>query len=636
MIVLMILSFLSMWIIFGSSEREPNWRIALVQSLIAWGGYLILGTEFLSLFKAINRAALGIMWSFPILIGILWGWKWLRRGKALRFPIIYHRDSWLGTVLDLFVILILVVTAVVAFVSPPNSNDALVSDMSRVAHWAQNQSLAHYATEIESQNSHSPGAGIMMLNFYILGGGDRLVNFVAWICFAGSVAAAASLAEVLGARVNGQRMAAIFAATLPAAITLATSAMNDIVVNFWVLGAVLMLLYYTRKEQKPVILVLAAVAAALAVVTKATSFIFFWPFALYILIVLRKRLGMAKLCLWALIALLIMAAFNTGHYYRNQLAYGYFYRPVELTEQMNDGRNWRVLVSNITRNASLHADLPFPRADNWLKESLVTLHSELDLDISDERTTLEGEFFIPEVNTSEMTSGNPVHAAMIAFSFTVVVGMVLLGKEDADILVYSGGILFSMLLFCYVLKWQPAGGRFQLPFFFLFAPLIGILLDKLRRFELETVLALVLVIYAVPWLLQTKERPVISSDDRTYQISVFSEFRDKLYFATNSEDYKAYQAITNEIEALGLTQVGLDLTSESEEYPLWAMLGAPDENLQIKWVTSNSDSAKLLDDDFIPDAVVAEGLTQCEIDRYLQNYERHTHFNIDVFIRRDE
>ncbi len=635
MIVLMILSFLSMWIMMGNSDREPNWRLALVQAVVLWGGFLILGTEILSLFTSINRTSLAIMWGLPILGGGIWIWLWLKSGKVLRLPVVYHRDSWLGTVLDLFVILILVITAIVAFVAPPNSHPAMVSDMARVAHWTQNQELAHYATGIESQNSHSPGAQIMMLHFYILGQGDGGVNFVAWISFAGCAAAAASLAEVLGAKVNGQRMATIFAATLPAAIAQATGVTNDLVVSLWIVSAVLMVFQWTRNEQKPLLLVLAAIAAALAVVTKATAFIFLWPFSLYIIIVLQRRLGLIKMLLWAAVAFAILGVICGGYFYRNQQIYGQFYRPIELTEQMNEMRNWRVMVSNITRNASLHADLPFPRADSWLRENVLKLHAMLDLDISDPRTTLGEPFSIPEVNSSELTSGNPVHAAMIIFSITAVVGMVILGKEDPEILVYTGAIFFSMVLFCYILKWQPNGGRFHLPFFFLFAPLISVLLDKLEKFELETLLAAILLLYAMPWLFQTYERPVIPHDDRTYPITVFTENREKLYFATNSEDYKAYGSITNKLKALGIYKIGLDLMPQSEEYPIWAMMGAPDEDLHIEWVNTNRASEVLLDETFIPEAVIAEGLSPSEIARYEKEFEHEIYFGMDIFIRED-
>lgn len=635
MIVLMILSFLSMWIMMGNSEREPNWRLAFIQALILWGGFSILGTEILSLFSSITRTSLGFMWGLPILVSVIWTWLWLTHGKILRLPVVYHRDSWLGTVLDLFVILILIITAVVAFVSPPNSGPAMVSDMARVAHWAQNKNLAHYATGIESQNSHSPGAQIIMLHFYIIGKGDGWVNLVNWISFAGCAATAASLAEILGAKVNGQRMAAIFAATLPAAIAQATGATNDLLVCLWIISAVLMVFQFTRGVQKPLYLILAAFSTALAVVTKATAFIFLWPFALYVIILLRQRLGLFRMLLWAVVAFAILGAICGGYFYRNQQLYGQFYRPIELTEQMNEVRNWRVMVSNITRNASLHADLPFPRADNWLKENLLKLHTMLELDISDTRTTLGEKFAIPEVNTSEMTSGNPVHAAMIVFSITAVVGMVLLGKEDPVILVYLGALFFSVVLFCYFLKWQPTGGRFHLPFFFLSGPLISILLDKLEKYELETLLAAILLLYAMPWLFQTYERPVIPHDDRTYQLSVFNENRDQLYFATNPKDYKAYWAVTNTIKTLEINQIGLDLMAESEEYPFWAMLGAPNEDLHIEWVHTDTASQGLLDEDYLPEVIIAEGLSPSEISRYSESYTHQSYFNLDLFIKDD-
>lgn len=630
---LVFLSFLILWIIVGNSEREPNWRMALVQTAIIWATYMVLGTEVLGWFTLISRPALVIMWVLPILFGIVWIWIWLKKGKVLRLPIVYRRDSWGGMILDFFVILILVTTAVVAFVSPPNSNDAMVSDMSRVAHWAQNQSLSHYATEIETQNSNAPGAEIMQLNFYVLSGSDRGANMVAWIAFTASVAAAASLAEVLGAKVNGQRMSAVFAATLPVAITQATSSTNDVVVSFWVLSAVLMLFYYARKNQKPLILVLAALAAGLGVVTKATVFIFLWPFALYAVVILRQRLGMGRMLLWALTAFAILGLINGGYFLRNHRDYGQFYRPAELAGQTNEIRNWRVLVSNITRNASLHADFPLPRADSWMSASLLKLHNRLDLSVDDPRTTLGGGFEITEMNTSERTSGNPLHSVVFIFCFVGVVGMVVLGKQDAQVLVYAGAIFFSLLLFCYLLKWQPSGGLLQLPFFFLFAPMVAFILDKLEQFQVQTVVAALFLAYAIPWLFQTQERPVFPDPVRTYPVSVFSERRELLYFAANSDDYPVYKAMTDALNARGFRQVGLNLTAQSEEYPLWAMLGAPDDALRIDWLTSDPASAKYLDPNFEPKAIICEGCTSSEIDAYSQEYQRLRYGTFDLFVK---
>ena len=632
MVFLIFLAFLAIWIMVGNSEREPNWRLALVQALIVWGAYAILGTELLSLFSSITRNALVVMWIIPIIVGIVWGWNWLRVGKALRLPIVYHQESRVGTILDLLVILILIVTAVIAIAAPPNSSDGTIFRMSRVAHWAQNQSLAHYATGIETQNSNAPGAEILQLNFYILAGNDKTVNLVAWIAFAGMAAAAASLAEVLGAKTNGQRMAAIFSATIPAAITQATSSMSDVVVSCWIVSAVLMLLTYTRRSTKPLNLVLAALAAALAIVTKATALLFLWPFALYMIVVLLQRKGLPKMLLWALIAVAIMGVINGGYFFRNQVAYGQFYRPMELANQTNGIRNWKVLVSNLSRNAALHADMPFPRAENWLTVNILRLHERLDLSENDPLTTLGGAFFIPAINTSEQTSGNPLHAMLIVFSFVVIIGMVILGKENPEILVYAGAIFFSVLLFCYLMKWQPSNGRLHLPYFVLFAPLVALLLDKLAKFRFETLIAALLLIYCVPWLLLTRERPVFTTENGTYQISVFSGQREALYFATNPEDYEPYRAIADVINEAGITRVGLDLSDEGEEYPFWVLLGAPDADLRIEWIATVTSSKHLLDPDFLPQAIICEDCSAEKIKNYGESYQQMTFDGFDLFV----
>ena len=633
MLILAILSFLGIWVLVGNSEREPSWRVSLVQATILWSAYLVISTEALSLFHAINRLALSIIWSLPVLAGTLWVWLRLKKRRILRLPVVYHRDTWMGFVLDVILILMVLITSVVAFVSPPNDSEAMVFRMSRVAHWAQNESLDHYATEIDAQNSSAPGAELIQLNLYVLSDSDQAVNMVSWMAFVGSIAAAASLADVLGASLRGRRFAAIFGATLPAAITQATGSMNDIVVAFWVLSAILMLLYYVKKSQKPLILVLSALAAALAVLTKATALIFLLPFALYAVVALWKRLGMGRMLLWAVIAFAIMGLINGGNFYRNQMDYGKFWQPQELAGQTNEIRNWRVMISNISRNSALHVNFPIPGAETRMQENLDELHEKLGLAVDDPRTTVGGEFFIPEINTSDRTSGNPLHAILFMVSFVAVVGLVLLGKEDPGILIYSGLIFVSLALFCILLKWQPTGSGLQLPFFFLFAPVVAFVLDKLEKFQAEAIISVILIAYALPWLLQTQERPIIVHPDRTVNTGVFAGDRTKLYFATHPEDAEPYLAMTDQIKALGIRDVGLNLTDNSEEYPLWALLGAPDSDLRIEWVAASPASQEYLDPDFVPGAIICEQCSVEEIEAYRQSYRQETFGDFNLFIK---
>lgn len=633
MYILAILSFMGAWILMGNSEREPSWRISLVQGAIVWSAYMVISTEVLSWFHAINKLALSIVWALPVLGGLVWIWRRLKNRRILRLPVVYHRDTWFGVVLDALLILVLVITAVVAFTSPPNSSESMISGMSRVAHWAQNQSLNHYETLNEAQNYAPPGAELIQLNFYVLSGSDRMVNMVAWMAYFGSIAAAASLADVMGATIRGRRFAAIFGATLPVAITQATSSTGYILVTFWTLSAILMLLFYTRKSQKPIFLVLSALAAALAVLTHPIALIFLLPFVLYGVVALWQRLGLGRMLLWALAALAIMGAINSGYLLRNQLDYGRIYPQDAFSEQTNEVHNWKVLISNISRNFALQAKLPGSSVDIWTRGFLNGLHEDLRQAINDPRTSVDGIFYIPERSTSEQTSSNPLHTFIFLVSMVAVVILVILKKEKPDILIYAGAILFSILLYCALLKWSPNGGRLQLPFFFMFGPVAAIVLDKLEKYQVEGILALILLVCAIPWLFQTQERPLLVNPERTSEVSVLAEDRTQLYFATNPEDAAPYLAMTDAIKALGITNVGLHLRPQSEEYPLWALLGAPDADLRIEWVTVGTGAQKDLDSGFEPDAIICEDCSAQMIETFSQDYLRKPFGSFDLFIR---
>lgn len=633
MFVLAILSFIGVWIFIGNRDREPSWRVSLVQAAIIWSAYLVVSTEALSLLHAINRAALSIVWSLPILAGFLWIWLRLKNRRILRLPVVYHRDTWFGFVLDTLLILVLVVTAVVAFTSPPNASESMVSGMSRVAHWAQNQSLDHFATEIEAQNSGAPGAEIIQLNLYVFTGSDQTANMVAWVAYVGAIAAAASLADVLGATIRGRRFAAIFGATLPVAITQATSSTGYMLVTFWILSAILMLLFFTRKSQKPFFLLLSALSAALAVLTHPVALIFLLPFTVYGVIALWRRMGVGRMLLWMLAALVIMGVISGGTLLRNQEDYGQVYSSEALTEQTNEIRNWKVLISNISRNFVLHAQLPGMNADFWTRNYLLGLHEDLRQAINDPRTSMDGVFYIPEGSTSEQTSSNPIHMMIFLISLVAVIGMVILGKEDRGVLIYAAMILLSILLDCITFKWTNTGGRLQLTFFFMFGPVVAVFLDKFEKYQVEGILAAILLVCAIPWIFQTQERPLVVNPERTTTASVLKGDRNELYFATNLEDYEPYQAMTAEIKALGITEVGLNLTDHSGEYPLWVLLGAPDANLRMEWVSANANSQKFMDQNFQPGAIICEDCTEQEIAAYSEKYQRISFGDFDLFLK---
>ena len=102
------------------------------------------------------------------------------------------------------IVVILLVLFVVAWISPPNNVDSYLYHMSRVVHWAQNQSLSHYATQYDHQLLKPIWAESAILNLRVLWGSDKPANLVQWFSMLGAVVGVSSLAALMGVKRQGQ------------------------------------------------------------------------------------------------------------------------------------------------------------------------------------------------------------------------------------------------------------------------------------------------------------------------------------------------------------------------------------------------------------------------------------------------
>lgn len=147
-----IIAFACLWYVTTFSERE-DWRVGFLKAAVLWGSLTLLITELLSVFVAICPATLALAWILVIASSLyVIRRHFVEEGES---PIVVTGRLFALPAGDRWWIVplvpaaaIVVATAVVALIAPPNNWDSMTYHMSRVEHWRVNGSVIHYPTNV--------------------------------------------------------------------------------------------------------------------------------------------------------------------------------------------------------------------------------------------------------------------------------------------------------------------------------------------------------------------------------------------------------------------------------------------------------------------------------------------------------
>lgn len=499
---------------------------------------------------------------------------------------------------------IVAVVAFTAFLSPPNSADAMAYHMPRVIYWAQAGSIAFFPTPYFNQISLQPLAEYFALQTYLLSGGDRFVNLVTCGAFCGAIVGVSALADALGLGTRGQAFAALFCATLPNGILQASGAKNEWMLALWLICAA----YFGAREHAP----LTGLSLGLALATKATAYLFAPPLLLGILLIRRRRPRVRTLA-WLAGGILLL---NTPQYWRNWRFSG---SPMGYDSAQGDGvyrwRNEHPGVQSTISNAIRHtSDQLGDRNASWntsVFHTAVAMHAALGIDLDDPTTTWPGARFSPPLNANhEANANNRWHLLLLA----VAAVFAAFTRKRLWIL-YAGGLLAAFLLFCFYLKWQPFMVRLELPLFALAAPLAGAFLEALRPTWLPLLVCLLLAANTRLPLFQNWTRPLRGPH------SLFSTPRDDNYFRDmvqwdNRESYLRAVRLTGDS---GCGRVGIDIGQNQLEYPFQALLRERNPGVRFLHVGVENASSGYAESDPPPPCAVfcpdCAGIAR-KVDRY--------------------
>jgi 4-amino-4-deoxy-L-arabinose transferase-like glycosyltransferase len=573
-----------------------NKRELFLWTVLFFGVLVVLSTEILGLFNLLNRTSILILWSCIIGISLINFFIYVESVSVDQYK--KNKPQNLTLFLELSLLLILLITIFVAIMYPPNTWDSMTYHMPRVMHWIQNQNVDFYETSNIRQLIMPPFSEYVILHLQLLTKGDYLANLVQWFSMFSSLIVVSLITKEFGGSKNAQLLSAFICATIPMGILQSSSTQTDFVASLWIVMVAYFLIKYLNTNNFKYILGFA-VALSLGILTKATTYIFAFPFCvwLFLYIVKKNRTHFFGLLILPAIILLL----NFGHFSRNYDLYeNLLGTHTENTQITNEKFNFPVTVSNVTRNLSLNFAVPSITVNEKTTDIVIKILERFDLSVNKSVNTYGGEFYIP-FSFYESTAPNSIHL----FILILVIFLLLLTRKLTRLsCFYLLSIVAGFLLFSIILKWQPYGNRLMLPLFVLLSSFLGFSFVKLESKILSFFFMFLLLIYAMPYLFMNKSRPLVgtlshnNSGSYTFLAApVWTSIRNELYFIRRPNLYKSYKEITSKINNNDCESIGLIMGNDDWEYPLWVLVKERIKNDNLKFFNikaSNRSSAKYL------------------------------------------
>jgi hypothetical protein len=218
--------------------------------------------------------------------------------------------------------LIILLLLVIVVIAPPNNMDSLLYHMSRVMHWAQDQSLAHFPVGFEVQLTHPILAELSILQLRLLWGNDQLASLPQWLSLILSMIAVSLGAGLLGAGRNGQMAVVAFAINIPIGLLEATSTQNDYITALWLIILAVFVLSACQEETGWAEILSIAAALGLGLLTKGTFYPYAAAWGIWLIIHWLKKRKLLLFLKRSLVIVLVVVLLNAGYWARNMVTYG--------------------------------------------------------------------------------------------------------------------------------------------------------------------------------------------------------------------------------------------------------------------------------------------------------------------------
>lgn len=605
-----------------------DWRDQLLLTWIAFATLLWGIFQVTSLSHNLTPQNLRLFWIVVLLLAAAWIAYSRKKRKVRLFVLPKVTVPPLSTFARFSLIALVlysVILITVGVVYPSSYADSMTYHLPRVYHWAENRSIYPYATPILRQIQMPPFAEYQILNLFLLSGSDRLAALVQVFSLFGCALAVSATTRLVGGNASQQLLAVFFTLSLPSAIVQATATQNDLAVALWAVTFVYFGIFWQKHPQLHWLALPVGLSLGLALFTKATAYVFLFPFCLWLAFSLLKESH--RNILPGLAVILIAVGINAPNYLWN---WRLFHNPLgESANYINAEFSPMLFLSSLIRdvNAQLHFSFANEETCSGFDRAFQWLHGLLGIADNDPRNTYYNApgLICPngKSNFYEASANSPAHY------FLILVAMVASfwhsrSGERADRQIFWS-IFMSYLLFLGVFKFQIGGTRLLNTFFILSAPWVILFLTGKHPRILQNIIPILFLlgfIFASNTLYRPFSLPAMQAA---------LENRTRASLASNEDLYDNVDEITSQIVARNCRAVALVYGSEVWEYPFWLSLTEKGWAGEMVHILARNQTKIMIDSHYSPCAIITnEGV---KLDNRYPEYHFLTGDPFSVFLK---
>lgn len=599
------LTFCLLWI---DRHNQKNVFI-LIESVTIWVSSLYAITELLSLFCAVDKKCLTTFWTIYSAILIIMIFK--KKGSWSN-PFHFWKIKRNELALVLIIIFIAIGVGILAICTVPYNWDSMTYHLARIAHWKENASIAHYTTPEIRQLTSPPLAEIVNLHVYILyNATDNILNLLQYFSYIISAILVYGISRKLKISKICSLVGTLLFMSMPIAFGEAISTQVDEFATIWLLSFVYMVIDFTDNKisfSKEYLgrLTLIGLVAGYSYLAKPSVLLAECVFTVWVMLYQSiKRKNFISSIFAVGYSIFIAVTISLPEMIRNILTFGAISDPQAGARQLVGTFNPLYLIVNACKNiADNLVNVYFNNSSFLLSKCVFKLASLLGVRINDPSISEDGNEYI--INTVRNYSHDSAANTVIIIMFFAIVLYIMFHlkykkinfKDNKNVFFIFSGI--SFIGFSLLVRWEPYVSRYMLGYLAILCPAIAGQLNKIKNksvgsyYSFLSILILLCIIdlYGMfcyhGGIVLSQINSINHSDG---------------YFVYKKGSISAYDSVTNSVEKSGFASIGLEVESNSYEYPIWAMLS--NDNIHIEsFVEIDNITSKYDDKSFFPDCII--------------------------------